>query len=398
MVGHTAPRWLVLPALMLGGASMGLFFSISPVLAEIAEHFAPRFANGGRADLIAQTMLLIPSVGFMLGGWSSGPLIAKLGLRRLATLAAVGYGIMGGLGLVVDDPWSLLAGRLLLGFGSAALVTACIALTAELYTADGRARLIGYEVAAGGLALVGGLFVAGAAATEFGWRGPFALFPGFGLLAATLVLLCFPPELAAKPPAAAEARGSLRAVWPIYAIAAPTSTILVLGPSQIPFVLAGDGFADPAIQSAVMAVGSVSTIVMSTAYGTVQARIGRPNTLAAGLVAATAALIVVGLGHDPVASGAGAGLIGVAAGFFSHYVREMTVIRAPPALRARAIGQLSAATSIGSVLAPFLVAPLRTSFGLHGAMLALAAAAGLAAVITLGANALGHADHAPGAG
>jgi len=374
---------------MLGGASMGLFFAISPVLAKIAAHFgAQHFAEGARADILAQTLLLIPSVGFMAGGWLSGPLMGRLGLRRLAIWAAALYGLAGGMGLVVGDPWSLLAGRLLVGFGSACIVTACIALTAELYAAHGRARLIGYEVAAGGLALVGGLAVAGAAATAFGWRAPFAIFLVFGALAVLLIRLCFPADLAIKAKTGARVEGSLRAVWPIYAIAAPTSTILVLGPSQIPFVLAGEGFSDPATQSAVIAMGSVSTILMSTAYGYVQARIGRPNALAAGLVAATAALTILGFAHNAVAIGAGAALIGVAAGLFSPYVREMTVIRAPAALRARAVGQLSAATSIGSVVAPFLVAPLRSAFGLHGAMLVLGTAAGVACLVTLGTNAL----------
>jgi MFS family permease len=374
MVAATGrPRWLMLPALMLGGASMGLFFAIAPVLAAIAQHF-----GGDHADVVAQVMLLIPSVGFMAGGWLSGGLLARLGLRRLALGSAALYGVMGGLGLVVNDPWSLLVSRLLVGFTASCLVTACVALTAELYSADARARLIGYEVAAGGFAAVIGVFVAGLVGTEFGWRAPFSIFLVFGALAVLLLGLTFPSDLAVKPVPGARPQGSLRAVWPIYAIAVPTSTILVLGPSQVPFVLAGDGISDPAIQSVVISMGAISTILMSIAYGSVQARIGRPNCLTLGLVAATAALAFLGFGHSPAAIGSGSALIGVAAGFFSPYVREMAIIRAPLDLRARVIGQLSAATSAGSILAPFLVAPLRSAFGLHGAMLVLAAAAGAA--------------------
>jgi MFS family permease len=371
----------MLPALMLGGASMGLFFAISPVLAAMAQHF-----SGRQADLIAQVVLLIPSIGFMAGGWLSGGLLGQLGLRRLALGSAILYGVMGGLGLIIDDPWSLLISRLLVGFASACLVTACIALTAELYSADARARLIGYEVAAGGLASVIGLFVAGLAATAFGWRAPFSIFPVFGAVAVVLLGPTFPSQLAANPEPGARAQGSLRAVWPVYAIAVPTSAILVLGPSQIPFVLAGDGIRDPTVQSLVISMGAISTILMSIAYGFVQARIGRSNCLTMGLAAATAALAVVGFARTPTAIGSGAALIGVAAGLFSPYVREMAVIRAPAELRARAIGQLSVATSVGSILAPFLVAPLRSAFGLHGAMLFLAAAVGQAAAVACAVN------------
>ena len=62
----------------------------------------------------------------------------------------------------------------------------------------------------------------------------------------------------------------------------------------------------------------------------------------------------------------------------SPYINGLLLVRAPLAVRNRALGFLFTTLYVADFLNPLLVAPLRAQFGMHGVFLAFSGALGVA--------------------
>jgi len=104
-----------------------------------------------------------------------GVLIDRIGPRR-PFLAGLGiYGLGGGAGLVVDSYLSLLASRVVLGVGTAAVYTSVTVLIYQLYAGQAMERALGYRSSANSAGAAVWPLLGGAAGT-LSWNAPFAVY------------------------------------------------------------------------------------------------------------------------------------------------------------------------------------------------------------------------------
>ena len=293
---------------------------------------------------------------------------------------------------MVGNLSAVLAGRLVLGVAVAGVMVTATTLVSDYYDGDRRSKVLGYQAAAmnGG----GVVFLAvGGVLASWSSRGPFAIY----LLALVLVpaawrLVDEPERAGADEAGAGGARpGGLRDSWRllvvVYALATVGMLVFYTVPTRLPFFLQGLGGYGPTAVGLIMALPNLVGAVVSTAYGRVRARFGFGSL-------AVATVVLLGAGVVVIAPAGGLGqvlgglvLVGAGSGLLLPTVNGWISASTPAAVRATALGGLSAAIYLGQFASPLLSAPLAAGSGTSGvydgaAALALATAVGLVLVLS----------------
>lgn len=363
--------------------------ALVPVLALIGQHFAHPdsggllvrlFGDSAGGALIAQMMITIYSIGFMIGGPIAGYLVDRLGIRTLLSGALLLYVVSGASGLVLDTPEGLLLARFLQGTSTAAISISVFSMIGQRFQGAARSRILGLQgtiVSAAGFI---SLMSSGLVAEAGGWRGPFALFPA-ALVMLALVLVAVPGNSGAVKREKQAAVTSLMALWPFYLMLIPFYMASYMTTVHLSFVLAGDGVTSPGQQATIMTLSMVFNIIGALSYASLMTRVGRRWVFVAIVGIFGLSDLVIGLVPNVYGSTIGCWIAGLAGGLMTPFFTNTILDRTDEATRGRAIGLMFAMMYVGDFLNPFLITPLRLSIGNHetfavvGAIIALCAIA-----------------------
>lgn len=347
-----------------------IFTALSPILPQIAKSLPGQHG----AEFAAEMVMALPGLGIALGGIFSGQLLDWIGRRNMTVLSVILYGIAGSAGMWLSDPVMLGASRALVGFFGATYGTALGSLTADMIGVDRRARMIGYQGAFSGVVNVVGALAGGFIAARFDWHAVFALY---GISALILLAPAFMVATDVDHAATTEqpsALSAVKAAWPVLLLSVPLLALAVISITQVPFILAQDGFSDTGTRAMIISLAPVFQIVGSVIYGWLQTRAGFRATLLIGLTIAGIGVIIVGALANVGFITTGVGLAGLGAGIYTAYLGHK-ILEVPLHLRGRAIGFMHTALFLGVLLNPVALAPLRAAFGLTGALEAAGAIA-----------------------
>ncbi|TDC09544.1 MFS transporter [Streptomyces sp. 8K308] len=300
------------------------------------------------------------------------PLVGRatdhLGPRLPLAFGLVLYGLGGGAGLVIDSYPVLIASRLVLGIGAAAVFTCSTAALLDLYQGGTRDKVMGWRTAA---TTAGGFIypLAAGALGNHSWHTPFALYLlGVPLGVATLLALPKPaPTNGTNPVAkATRARGGAARLLRDHPLllglcglwVASTGLMMVLAVS-LPRRLDQLGIHDTlivALYGTVLTAGAASLIGL--AYAKLTARFGYTTLIRVAATSWTAALILFALADHwaplllvPVLTGIGSGIT----------MPTLTVLAdhaAPPEQRGTATSLQATALFGGQFASPLLFGPL----------------------------------------
>ncbi|WP_136601615.1 MFS transporter [Salinigranum halophilum] len=192
---HGRELWVIVAAATLTVMAGAI---VAPVVPQIQRELG---VSGTAAGLIITThggviVLASPLVG---------ALVDRVGPRRPFVGGLVVYGLGGGAGFVADGFGPLLASRIVLGVGTAAVYTAVTVLIYDLYEGQAMERALGYRSSANSLGAAVWPLVGGAAGVV-AWNVPFGIYLvalPLGLVAAATV-----PETRSTPDGTSEAGGS----------------------------------------------------------------------------------------------------------------------------------------------------------------------------------------------
>ena len=364
----TRPGVAALIVMMAALASQSMLFAVPPPL-------LPAMAGqlGSHGPFIAQMVMASASLGLMLTSVASGPAVRAVGLRRMLILAALLYGGSGMVPAFTADAALILASRVVAGGGCALLTTACTLLLAHCLHGEARSKALGFQTAAGSLAGLASLGVAGATVTTFGWHAPFLIYGVFAAAVALLAVVGVPEVELARAVRGQGFATVLQRIWPLCVAGCLLMMIPMIAGSQTPFLLNAIGVVRPIEQSVVIGMVTLCSMTSATAFGVVQARLGVPRTFGVGLACAAAGMACLGLAGTALVAGLGCALIGVGVGFYVPHLWTMATGLVSEALRGHAIGLLNTSMFLGGFGYPFLVSGLQRHLGLPGAMDVIAA-------------------------
>lgn len=367
-------RILMLVILASGMCSAIMYSAITPVLPGLASHFG----GGEQGSFLAQMVMTMPGLGMMIGGPLAGVLIERLGERRVILASILAFAVTGSAGLYLSDSSTLLASRLLVGIAASSFTTACLTLMSWRFSLTVRMRLLGYQSALGaGMGLLS-LLAAGLAADLGSWRTPFA-FHLLSLLAFVLAVWVLPRERAPESQIG-KAKGSLKALTPIYLGCIPLFIAVFTTSVQAPFLLETLGIESAGVQSRVLALGVLGHAVGAWLFSRLTGWFGVVGNLILGLSLMSAGHLLLGLAAQPFSVALACLIISLGSGTLVPHMTHRIVERTAVELRGRALGLFPVFTFLGSLLNPLAYSPLISVLGMSGALLVAAALLGVCAL------------------
>ena len=356
--------------------------TIAPALPRMAD----AFRGVASVELVTKLVLTAPALAIGLFAPLAGAIIDRFDRLTLLRGSLVLYGLAGAAGYVLHDLQAILASRFALGIAIAGTMTTTTALVGDYYRGEARARFAAVQSFAMSLGAVVSVGLGGLLA-DVDWRMPFLLYlSGWAALIPATLFLDEPPRGTARALEEGDAHRVARGrVAAAYAITLFAVVMFYMTPVQLPFLVRAIGVESSAAAGAAIAVSSLAAAAGAAAYP----RLRRFNSVLAVYAWAIGAM-AVGYGLIGIAGSYGAVIVGVVAsgfgvGVFFPNSSLWVLALAPPRLRGRLVGGLTAAIFLGQFLSPLLLEPvvaftsLGTAFGIAAVAMALVAT-GLAVV------------------
>jgi MFS family permease len=343
---------------------------------------ADEFARIERVELLTKLVLTVPALAIALCAPLAGAIVDRFGRLTLLRGSLVLYGLAGTAGYVLQDLQSILASRIALGVAVAGTMTTMTALVGDYYTGEARGRfasLQSFAMSIGAMAFVG----LGGVLADFDWRLPFLLYlSGWAVLVPATLFLHEPHHATVRGPEPGDAaRLSVPGIASAYAITFFAVAIFYMTPSQLPFLARAIGVESSAAAGLAVGLSSALAAAGSAAFP----RFRRFNSVlgvyawAFAFMAAGYALIGVAASFGLVL--AGVVLSGIGVGLFFPNSNVWVLTLAPPRLRGRLAGGLTASIFLAQFCSPLLLEPVVARASLGGAFVAAAAAMGAVALV-----------------
>jgi MFS family permease len=283
-------------------------------------------------------------------------------------------GAAGSAGLYLDSAIGLLISRFMLGIATSGIVTAMITMISETFTAEARARILGYQSATGAMSGVAALFVAGWLGSVAGWRAPFGLYLlAVPVLALGIVYLPKSPRAVREAEAAPVDWSVLMKLWPIYLMIIPMFIAVYMPNIQVSFLLRDDAVIDPRVQSYVIMSGAFTVALGALGFGSIRKRLSASHILVLCFALQGTGLAIMGAVHNPLLTALGCGVLGFGTGIANPLISDMIVAWSTLETRSMAIGASYTFRYGGDFLNPLVMHPLGLAIGLHSAFIAVGA-------------------------
>ncbi len=350
--------------------------AIAPALPAMAK----AFGGHPNAELLVKLALTLPAIAIALFAPLVGWIIDRFGRLRMLFVSMVLFGAAGISGYFLDDLRAILVSRFVLGLAIAGTMTTVHALAGDYLNGEARTRFAGLQsvvMSFGAMVLVG---LAGLIA-DANWRYPFLLYI-YGWLLIPLVawLLDEPPRSARH--GTGQDHQPLRA-WELglaYALGWFAAAMFYMVASQLPFLIRERG-----IQSGVLlglAVGFVQLFAAVGSHFFVDIKRTRSfqAVYAIAFILMSAGYAMIALVDSYPVVLLGAMITGIGVGLFFPNGTLWVLTLAPPRLRGRCSGGMSASLNFGQFSSPIVLQPIVLAAGVSGAF---GASAGLLALVAV---------------
>lgn len=330
------------------------------------------FADDPLAPMLTRLLITAPSLLVAIVAPFAGGLTDRLGRRKPLLIGLIIYAVAGTAGLYLTSIEAILASRLVLGLGVAAIMTSQAALVGDYFEGPARGRLLGYQMAATNL---GGLIfvtTAGVLASVDA-RLPFVIYGLAGLLLPFLASVLPEPAPAvagnvAGQGVADDAEPGWQSTVSIMSIAAGlTFVIFYAVPTQVPYHLQAEGLTDPRAAGMVMGAMMLAAAVMSVVSGWIRPWLGRIGTPVSGYLSLAAGFLILSFGHSLSVAMLSTAFIGAGLGLCMPTFITTALNVTPARHRGLVSGLVTAAIFLGQFLSPLASQPLVSHLGYAGA-------------------------------
>ena len=330
---------------------------IAPVLPMMQKHFA----DLPNADVLVVIAMVIPALIIALVSPMIGSVVDVLGRKRFYIIAIVIYALAGVAPFWLDDLYAIIASRVVVGAGEAAISTIATALTADYFEGDARQKWLSIQTGSASIVAVFMFGLGGAlGGTAFGWRTPFLVYAFPIILVPLISALLWEPKEKVDP--ASGLVGSQmpfpwRAIGHVCAMSVFASVMFFVVPVQMSFLLNARGVTAPEVIGLSTAVAQIGVPVGAFIFHRLAKwPIIRLLTLAFALLAI--GFIGIVQMTDLKATVAAAFIASMGGGIALPLLITWTMARLPYAQRGRGAGGFMGSFFLGNFISPIVVAAI----------------------------------------
>lgn len=361
-----------------GGIAALPIMAIASVLPQIGQALAHSPGDG----LLVRQLIGGVGLAMVVGAALVGVLIERLGLRRVLIGAALFYVVAGTAGLYLDDLYSLLASRLLLGVAAATIQVSCITIVNTRLTEAGRARWMGLHISSAMAITIVVHPIAGALGM-IGWRWPFALYAlGLCLIPAALYQQPAPRSVASVTDPTMPT-GRLRDWLPVrfMLLGLVIGSVVFSTSVYVPFLLHDRGMSNPAQVALVLTADSLAGVLMATTFGAARRRLSARQAFVVSFSASAIGTMIAWTAPNLVVLIAGLLIYGAGVGWFVPNLMSSLAGVVPAGRQGSAAGVVKASHYLAAPLSVALAEPIARQYGTPAVFGAVAAICLVMAVI-----------------
>jgi MFS family permease len=334
------------------------------------------FSDIPNIEFLSKLMLTIPAIIIALFSPFAGHIVDRFGRLRPLYIGIFLFVIGGSSGFYLNDFYSILAGRAVLGFGVSLVMTSSTALIGDYFSAEARHAFMskqGMVIALGGI-----LFISiGGILAQMDWTYPFAVYLIPVLFVPFLLRSLYEPEQH-KQQSTSEVAPRL---LPVYVTAFFVMVLFYMLPTQFPYLIVNTLGGEPRTVGFVIAMALVFNAVTSMQYAKIKAKytflqiyVMTFVLFAIGLFFISLASSIAGLFLSVAPIGMGFGLL-----FVNTNAWFLSLV--PAHKRGQASGILTSSFFLGQFFSPIFFEPIVSAYGLQSLFLIVSVVAMMVAVV-----------------
>jgi MFS family permease len=327
--------------------------TIAPSLPQIQQVFI----ENPNSEILTKLILTIPALFIAIFSPIVGALIDRFGRIKIMLGSLVVYGITGSSGYFLDDIYSILASRALLGIGVTGVLTSTITLIADYFKGEERNAFMGLQgafVALGGVVSI----TLGGILAEISWRAPFLIYFSSFIVFIPAYIYLFEPDVKRE-----ETTEKNKSVEPypqilvaiIYFTASIGMMLFYIIPVQIPFYFKEHTGASNTLIGLAIAASTLSSAIVSLNYKRIKAKWDYSMIYFFSFLFLGLGFIVIFYVRDYYMLLLGLLIGGIGMGVLIPNSNVWVVSLSPESMRGRLVGGLSTAVFIGQFISPFLI-------------------------------------------
>lgn len=340
-----------------------------------------QFQEAPHAGLLSKLMLTLPALVIALLAPVAGNIVDRFGRKKPLIISLILYALAGTSGFFLNNLFTILAGRALLGVAVAGLMTVNTTLIGDYFEGTERSHFMGIQgafMSFGGVVFV----MAGGLLADISWRAPFLIYSFSILILILAIKYIYEPTISGEN--TGKGKTSKPPQWLteyliIYVVAFLGMLFFYVIPTQAPFLLHQTGQLSNSQIGYSISAAILAGAIASLQYGRLRQRLNFHQ-----IYSITFALMGAGYFAIMFVNGYWVTLAGlIVAGFGTGLLMPNTnlwlISLAPAERRGRMVGYLNMAVYTGQFLSPILLYPLiqyqsiRFSIGISGAVMLMMA-------------------------
>ena len=351
------------------------------------------FSDTPNAQFLAKLILTTPALFIVVFAPLAGICIDRWGRLKFLFASMLLYGLAGASGFFLNDLNQILVGRAFLGVAVAGIMTTTTTLIGDYFVGAERLKYVGLQGVY--FSLAGVLFVgAGGVLAEFDWRWPFLIYlSSWIVLVPAIKYLHEPPRHERNIGDAPDAPAPWKPLSLAYALTFFMLVVFYMTPVQLPFLLRNIGVHSSGLAALAICLGSLASGGGAMMQHRFHLRIGYVSIYAYSLLLVVVGYALISITHSYAVVLLGASLSGFGIGVLFPNAGMWVTTLAPPRIRGRLLGFMTASMYLGQFFSPILVEPVVAQVGLSGAF-AVAAGASLLVAALLWMTCRGFDRHA----
>jgi MFS family permease len=322
----------------------------------------------GAARLIVTTHGIVIALFSPLFGF----VVDRVGIKWPYILGLTLYGLAGGSGLLINDYSLLIASRVLLGIGVAAVYTANTVIVLDLYEGSRRNQVMGWR---GSFNSIGGIIwpLLGGYLGTFSWHSPFAAYL-IGLPLALMALFSIPSTRKSAPPPSIESlekRPSLFSLFRdhpvlflLYGLMLLMNILLYAIVVFLPYLLEPFGIVNTFYVGIFLASTTLTGGIASFLYGRIKARLSYKSIVLIAMALWAFGFSLISQAPSVWIIGIAIMLFGFGLGIMMPAIPVWSGEMVPDSFRGRITSYIATFAYIGQFLSPVILSPIAAAAGL----------------------------------
>lgn len=348
-------------------ATMGVMSGIAIVAALplISHHFA----GIAHIEFLSKLMLTVPSLVIAIVAPFAGMIVDRFGRLKPLFTGVVLFVIGGSSGFYLGDFYAILAGRALLGFSVALLMTASTALIGDYFDEKGRHRFMsmqGMAVGLGGIVFI----ISGGYLAQLGWNEPFLIYLIPLLFLPLLLKSLYEPQRLHTHTSDAEAISPK--LLPVYLAGFFSMLLFYLLPTQMPYLVINELHGTPSSIGHFVAFALLVNALTARQYARIRAKLDYVQIFVVIYLFFGTGLLVMSQVHAPEQLFFASAFMGVGFGLVLVNINAWLLSLVPPHRRGRAVGMLTMSFFLGQFFSPIFFQPFVAYAGIQGLFLMIA--------------------------